>query len=532
MKLISLDVGTKRIGVAKADSNVKIAIPYSTFVVDGTEFEQIAKLSRLYGTEFFVLGLPRNSKGEETAQSQYVRDFATKLQSVIPGAKIAFQDESLTSVEAENRLKSRKKSYAKGDIDCEAAVIILQDFLENIQNGAEKRFKMPERVVKPDENPVVEISPRQIKKARKKNAPKAAKAPKKRLIAIIAIILVVVLGATSGALWYSQALNPVAVSNCSEDITSDACKYITFPVDSGESTAEIAAHLESVGLIKSGLAFRIYAKLSGQSGDFKAGDYEFRKAMSVQEIVTMIVKGSTTGNVFRLTILPGETVASIKEKLINFGYSEEEVDAALTADYDHPALASKPTGASLEGYIFGETYEFYVGESVENILLTTFDELYRVIRTNDLVAKFEAQGLTLHEGITLASVVQKEASTLDQPTVAQIFLSRLSIGMALGSDVTTQYALDQIDPERKTYTDNQSALKVEECHNTRLYTGLPCGPISNPGASALLAVAEPSNTSYLYFLTGDDGVMYYSYTEAEHNQNVVSHCQVLCNVSL
>jgi UPF0755 protein len=128
--------------------------------------------------------------------------------------------------------------------------------------------------------------------------------------------------------------------------------------------------------------------------------------------------------------------------------------------------------------------------------------------------------------------VQKEAAAPDQPTVAQVFLTRLGEEMLLGSDVTVSYALDVVDPNRESYPDNQTALSIDSCYNTRLYAGLPCGPISNPGLAALLAVAEPAETSYLYFLTGDDGMMYYSYTEAEHIQNVYSHCQNLCNVAL
>ena len=156
----------------------------------------------------------------------------------------------------------------------------------------------------------------------------------------------------------------------------------------------------------------------------------------------------------------------------------------------------------------------------------------QVISENDLVAKYSAKGLSLHQGITLASVVQKESPSADMPTVAQVFLTRLSYGWKLGSDVTVKYALDVVDPNRETYKDNQAALTIDSCYNTRLHDGLPCGPIANPGLSALLAVASPSDTAYLYFLTGDDGVMYYSYTEAEHNRNAYLHCQNLCNVSL
>ena len=113
MKLIALDVGTKRIGVAKADTSVRIAVPYSAVEVDGNEFKKIASLARAWDINSFVLGLPRNNQGEETEQSRYVRDFAAQLKRAIPGAKVCFQDESLTSVEAEKRLKIRKKGYKR-----------------------------------------------------------------------------------------------------------------------------------------------------------------------------------------------------------------------------------------------------------------------------------------------------------------------------------------------------------------------------------------------------------------------------------
>ncbi|MDO4507979.1 MAG: endolytic transglycosylase MltG [Candidatus Saccharibacteria bacterium] len=233
--------------------------------------------------------------------------------------------------------------------------------------------------------------------------------------------------------------------------------------------------------------------------------------------------------VFTFTIVPGDTIFDIQKKLISVGYSEKEVLEAFKANYDFDFL---PKGAELEGYLYGETYEFYKSASVREVLTKYLEKMGEVIRTNDLETKYSALGLTLHEGITLASVVQKESPGPEMPTVAQVFLSRLGYGWKLGSDVTVSYALDILDPERKIYTDNLAALSVDSCYNTRLYTGLPCGPISNPGLTALLAVTNPSDTSYLYFLTGDDNLMYYSDTEAGHNQNIRDHCQVLCNVSL
>ena len=133
MRILGLDVGEKRIGVAKVDSNTRIAVPVGFVVVDGTEWQEIIKLAKLNNTNFFVLGLPRSNEGNETKQTLYVRQFAKTLVENIPEARIKFQDESLTSVEAEARLKKRKKKYEKGEIDAEAAAIILQDFVENFK---------------------------------------------------------------------------------------------------------------------------------------------------------------------------------------------------------------------------------------------------------------------------------------------------------------------------------------------------------------------------------------------------------------
>lgn len=125
--LVALDVGEKRIGIAVADTAVRIAIPYATLTVDGTEVKEVALLVVREGAERIIVGYPRNQSGEPTAQTAYAEAFAKQLKDIAP---VTFQDESLTSVMAEQRLKARGKPYAKGDIDAEAAAIILQDYLE------------------------------------------------------------------------------------------------------------------------------------------------------------------------------------------------------------------------------------------------------------------------------------------------------------------------------------------------------------------------------------------------------------------
>ena len=442
MKIIGLDVGEKRIGVAQADSSTRIAIPQGFIEVDGLEWQKIAQTANKCNTTFFVIGLPRSNEGVETKQSLYVRNFAKTLLEKIPNAKIRFQDESLTSVEAEDRLQARKKRYEKGEIDAEAASIILQDFLEG--------FKEPEQTPLEETN----IIERKVDEAKLK--------------------------------------------------TKKAVTWI-----SGVSGILILV------LIAVGAFFLIKDQRARERAEYYAE-----------------IEAQMEADVFDFTIRPGETIFDIKKGLIEVGYDAAEVEEAFNATYDYPFLQNRPEGATLEGYLFGETHEFYKSATVKEVINEYLSGMDKVITENNLEAKYLERGLSLHEGITLASVVQKEASPPEQPTVAQVFLSRIAYGIPLGSDVTVSYALDVVDPDRQTYSDNQSALKVDSCYNTRLYAGLPCGPISNPGLSALLAVANPSDTTYLYFLTGDDGVMYYSNTEAEHNQNAALHCQNLCNVSL
>lgn len=127
---LALDVGEKRIGVAVGDDGVRIAVPFETIDVDGKEIERIARLVVDENVDTVVVGYPRNQSGEATAQTEYVEMFTARLTDIAP--KLVFQDESLTSVLAEQRLKSYKKPYTKGDIDALAAAMILQDYIEQL----------------------------------------------------------------------------------------------------------------------------------------------------------------------------------------------------------------------------------------------------------------------------------------------------------------------------------------------------------------------------------------------------------------
>ena len=218
MKIIGLDVGEKRIGIAKADMNTRIAIPVGYVEVNGLEWQEIAEVAKMNNTNLFVVGLPRSNEGAETQQSLYARSFAQKLVTEIPGARVRLQDESLTSVVAEERLKESKKKYEKGDIDAEAASIILQDFLEGLGSTP-----APNSIVVGKTSEDSSQIPNLVKKEADKvmlNTKKAkSKAKKVTGIVLLSILLVLVVTGVGGFVWAKSMLNPVSAdcgTSCEE----------------------------------------------------------------------------------------------------------------------------------------------------------------------------------------------------------------------------------------------------------------------------------------------------------------------------
>ena len=582
MRIIGLDVGTKRIGVAKADTSVRIAIPNGYVLVNGQEIPEILRIARLNDTNFFVVGLPRSNDGNETAQSAYARKFADTLAASMPGARIYFQDESLTSVVAEERLKKRKKNFEKGEIDAEAASIILQDFIEHYaaklaQNAASK---IPNQLTSPattlespeiqsiiNESSKVDSSPSKTEDQLKNQSEqiKSAEKPMKKVKHILlSLFILLFLAGLFGGGYYWYSLQPVSSANCrfdsakaasesNEKESNSVCEYQTIEINAGESVKQIANNLKQADLIRNPLAFELYARINNLHAKLKTGKYSFRKTMSARAIAKQLVNGVVSSDVFNLTILPGTNLLGDKGKsqtgiihqFRTIGYSEEEINQALTKHYDNPILKGLyagetklsepdiPVKLALEGYLYGETYQFYNHEKLENVITTILNQFNDVVVSNQLEEKFKARGFTLRQGIILASIIQKEARTEDMPGVSMVFQNRLRQGIALGSDVTATYAADIVGIDRANAT-NADILAVNSLYNTRKFPGLPPGPIAVPSKAALLAVAEPdsSKASMLYFLTGDDGLMYYSSTDAEHNQKIRDHCQKLCKVQI
>lgn len=339
--------------------------------------------------------------------------------------------------------------------------------------------------------------------------------PKRRrrwLMALLIVIAVLAVICTAGYVWYQQQLSAVDPGNK---------ERVVVTVAEGSGPSVIAGQLQKAGLIRDSRVFSFYSRVTGSQGSLQAGTYRLSPSESLPQIIDHLKKGNVDS--ISITFLPGATLTEHKKVLLAAGYSSDEIDAAFQASYSGPLFVGRPAGSDIEGYIYGETYSVNSGSSVKEVLETTFRQFEQVVAQNKLEAGFKAQGLSLYQGIILASIIQREASgNGDEPTIAQVFYNRLRDGTVLGSDVTYQYAADKEGRERST--------TLESPYNTRIKAGLTPTPISSPGLKALIATANPTVGEYLFFLSGDDNVTYYGKTIQEHEANIKAHCQKKCQI--
>ena len=354
---------------------------------------------------------------------------------------------------------------------------------------------------------------------------------KRRLIIGGSILGLLILGLIGFSVWYFMQLKPVNPSDTHVQRVE---------IKQGTAFSYIAGRLHERGLIRSTVAFDMYARLSGKRSAVQAGTCSLTPAESAPEILDKLTSGCHD---FRsVTFYPGATLTdaaysktiSVRGALEKAGYEAADIDNALTKEYSTALFQGKPAGATLEGYVYGDTFYLDTSATASDAVQKALNEMWTKLQATDSLAQYSAQGLTLYQAITIASVVQSELGCwdkagadlaqcqLDQKQIAQVFLKRYREGGSLGSDMTAYYGAHLAGQEPN--------VKFDSPYNTRLHAGLPPGPISAPGIDALVAVASPSKTSYNYFLAGDDGKMYYANTLAEHESNIKNHCQKQCSV--
>lgn len=334
--------------------------------------------------------------------------------------------------------------------------------------------------------------------------------PKRFVVTALILIAVVVLGMVGVRQFYNVNLRPVSDSGVTREVV----------IEPGALVPEIAALLAGNELIRNEQVFIWYVKAKNASDQILAGTYRLQPSMSTPEIVSIITQGKIATDL--VTILPGQRVDEVRKSLINYGFDERAVDNALDpATYaGHPALVDKPRNVSLEGYLYPESFARDSTTTPTDIITASLDQMNEAL-TPDLRAAFARKGLSVYRAITLASIVEQEAfRDSERQQAAQVFLTRLDMGMRLESDPTAFYGaiMDGRSP----------SLTYSSPYNTYENDGLPPGPISNVTISSLQAVANPANTDWLFFVAGDDGTTYFSKTLDEHERLTELHCTTLC----
>lgn len=299
---------------------------------------------------------------------------------------------------------------------------------------------------------------------------------------------------------------------------------VAVSIEPGDSPSEIAEKLELAAVIDSGTRFRVLVQLMGFDRLLQAGTYDLQENMPALNVLYRIRNGIVTTHF--VTVVEGWQLGEIADAAADQGIDRDEFLAAASSHaYDYPFVADIPPGDSLEGYLYPATYPLRASDTPETIveaMLAAFDANV----SEDIAAQAEVVGLTLHEVVTLASIIEREAVLPEEkPIMAQVFLSRLRIGLRLEADPTVQFALAEAGESTGPDTYWKTALTTDDLafdspYNTYVYFGLPPGPISSPGTDSIAAVVNPAETNYLYFVARPDGSHAFAKTLAEHNANV------------
>lgn len=300
--------------------------------------------------------------------------------------------------------------------------------------------------------------------------------------------------------YFLTPANPAATQHIVVDFTPD------------KSLKALASELESKGLVRTSLSLRVIARLKKQDTLLKAGEYELSPSMTPEQILDKLARGEMV--LRRFTVKEGMRAGEIGALVEAAGIAHRaEVDAAL-AD---PSLLSELNlpGGSFEGYLFPETYSFprdTSGRKIVAAMKQQFDAKWKP----EWDARAKGLGRTKHEIVTLASIIEKESGNVEeQPKIAGVFYNRLRLGMKLQADPTVIYGIRDFNGNI-----TKEDLLTPTPYNTYVITGLPPGPIANPGLSALTAALFPEQSTYLYFVGNGAGRHIFSTNLADHNSAV------------
>ncbi|MFZ5390791.1 MAG: endolytic transglycosylase MltG [Patescibacteria group bacterium] len=298
-------------------------------------------------------------------------------------------------------------------------------------------------------------------------------------------------------------------------------QLVPVSISPGQGVKQIGYNLQQKNLIRSRWWFESWVWLKRSEKAFLAGDYLLPSNASVVNLTSLLTGGVRPTSELSLTFIEGWTVDQIGDYLAdnNIGSIKEfkrlnnnpEIILANNSFLNQELFSTAIKVGSLEGYLFPDTYRVYRSAGEEDILVKMMFNFQKQIKDN-WFKELDNRKITVHDLVTLASIVEKEVrSDKDRAMVADIFWRRLKIGQGLQADSTVNYATGKSLPSVSL-----DDLKIDSPYNTYKYRGLPPGPISNPGLSALQATLWPQANDYWYFLTTPQGQVIYSKTFEEH----------------
>lgn len=278
---------------------------------------------------------------------------------------------------------------------------------------------------------------------------------------------------------------------------------VMITIEEGSSVSSISNQLKDEDIIGSPYLFKVYTKLTGQSGVLQAGEFELYRGMSASDVLEVITNAQA--NEVSVTFVEGWTLEEMGEHLESQGVVSK-LDWETVATHD------------LEGYLFPDTYRFLKGVSVEDIVLKMREEMDENI-TREMRSELDRNDISVHEMLTMASIIEREVrGDEDRGMVSDIFWKRIAIGMGLQADSTVNYVTGKDTPSI-SYEDRD----IDSPYNTYQYRGLPPGPISNPSLSSIEAAIYPTSNPYYFFLTDPEGGVHYAKTLEEHGVNRVKY---------
>lgn len=283
---------------------------------------------------------------------------------------------------------------------------------------------------------------------------------------------------------------------------------VVFQIERGAPLASITRDLEEQELIRSAAALEWYARIHDLGTRLRAGEYELSAALSSVEILGRLIAGPV--KTYPVSLPEGLRVEQIAARLADAGLSDASAIERIALDPDSAAEFGVE-GPTLEGYLFPETYRFPHGMEPAEVIRVLVDHFLALWKEIEPLAR--ERGLSMREVVTLASIIEKETgAAAERPLIASVFHNRLRRGMRLESDPTTIYGIADFDGNlRRVHLEDET-----NPYNTYQISGLPPGPIANPGADSLWAVVRPAETDYLYFVSRNDGTHEFTSTHREH----------------